>query len=84
MPQVPKMAVEFALTRCREFLLEHSNEHLDRAAPPTVFSHQWDQFLAWTYLLHRDDAALNAAAPEPSISVRGLAVTRGRARPQDL
>lgn len=78
------MAVEFALTRCREFLLEHSNEHLDRAAPPTVFSHQWDQFLAWTYLLHRDDAALNAAAPEPSISVRGLAVTRGRARPQDL
>ncbi|KAE8742745.1 hypothetical protein FOCC_FOCC011672, partial [Frankliniella occidentalis] len=66
--KVPKMAVEFALARCREFLVEHSNEDLDRAAPPTVFSHQWDQFLSWTYQLHRDDAALNAAAPEPSIS----------------
>ena len=58
---IPLRALDFAVGRCTDFVGSKSHEDIDRE-PEKVWSHQWDQFIAWYYKLVQDKCRLAGSA----------------------
>ncbi|XP_063236771.1 tubulin glycylase 3A-like [Bacillus rossius redtenbacheri] len=64
--KIPVAAVEFAISRCDEYVSVQTHEDLDHEVCGQTWDHQWDQFLTWYYMaVHKNERL--AQAPEPSM-----------------
>ncbi|XP_014598240.1 PREDICTED: tubulin glycylase 3A-like isoform X1 [Polistes canadensis] len=52
---IPLKALDFAIKRCSDYISAQSHEDIDRETEK-IWSHQWDQFIAWYYKIVQDDA----------------------------
>lgn len=58
--KVPLNALDFALNRCNEQIRSRSHHDIDED-PPVIWTHQWDQFLVWYYMIVHENCLFTEA-----------------------